>query len=132
MKIQYLLFAALLLVTACEHPEKVAIENQIENTYFKLTNGTLADADNSPLYNTNLGTTLAMALGPINGILGGDISFEAQNIEVLELEEKTAEVTYEVVMNADGEVERRKPVAMTLKKIGGEWKLDGKKFLPLF
>ena len=93
MKIQYLLFAALLLVTACEHPEKVAIENQIENTYFKLTNGTLADADNSPLYNTNLGTTLAMALGPINGILGGDISFEAQNIEVLELEEKTAEVT---------------------------------------
>jgi hypothetical protein len=116
--------------------EKLKITNQIENVYFGLANGAYTREGSSgmgpeglPFYNTDFSTLIVMAFTPL-GMLGGTFSIEPKNIEILNLADKTADVKYDLVITKSGN-ETIVPVLMTIKKIGGNWKLDGQKFLPL-
>lgn len=112
------------------------IENQIENVYFGLTNGVYTvqslnatTPENLPFYNSDLSTLLVMGFAPLT-MLTGTFSLEPKNIVVHKVIDNNAEVSYDLVITYNGEVTTEK-IKMTVKKIGGKWKLDGQKFLPL-
>jgi hypothetical protein len=111
------------------------IENQIENVYFGLINGaytaqslTGTTPENLPFYNSDLKTLAVMGLAPLT-MLSGTFSVEPKNIKILRMYDDNADVSYDLVLSNDGK-EIVTPINMTLKKIGGKWKLDGQKFLP--
>lgn len=112
------------------------IENQIENVYFGLINGAYTaqslngtTPENLPFYNSDLSTLVVMGFAPL-AMLTGNFSLEPKNIEVHNVIDNNADVSYDLVMTNDGKVTTEK-IKMTVKKIGGKWKLDGQKFLPL-
>jgi hypothetical protein len=111
------------------------IENQIENVYFGLINGAYTEQsltgttpENLPFYNSDLSTLMVMGLAPLT-MIAGAYSLEPRNIKILKLYDNKADVIYDLVFTDNGK-ESIKPIRMTLKKIGGNWKLDGQKFLP--
>jgi len=117
--------------------EKKDIENQIEIVYYGLMNGaytaqslTGTTPENLPFYNSNLTTFVAMGFAPFS-MLNGSISVEPKNIEILKVYDNMADVSYDLVVSrSDTRKTTTWEINMTLKKIGGKWKLDGQKFLP--
>jgi hypothetical protein len=112
------------------------IEKQLENVYFGLINGAYTEQrltgttpENLPFYNCDLSTLMVMGFAPLT-MISGPFSLEPRNIKILKLYDNKADVTYDLVISDNGK-ESIKPISMTLKKIGGNWKLDGQKFLPL-
>jgi hypothetical protein len=112
------------------------IENQIENVYFGLINGAYTaqslngtTPENLPFYNSDLSTLVVMGFAPLT-MLTGTFSLEPKNIVVHKVIDNNAVVSYDLVVTNDGKVTTEK-IKMTIKKIGGKWKLDGQKFLPL-
>lgn len=111
------------------------IELQIENVYFGLINGAYTSQSLSgitpqdlPFYNSNLSTLVVMGFAPL-AMLSGNVSLEPRNIEIQNIYDNNADVTYDLyVINENRE--KVIPINMTLKKIGGKWKLDAQKFLP--
>lgn len=115
--------------------EKEKIKNQIEKTYFGLLNGAYTSeeiqglgADGLPFYNQNFRTLLAMGFMPL-ALLGGDFKLEPKNIEIENITSDSASVSYDLVFGSSAD-QTTTPITMTVKKIGGKWKLDGNKFLP--
>lgn len=124
----YLLLA--LGLANCDGPnstEKKAIKEEIEKAYLNLM--ALSDENNlqQPFYNPNLGTSFTLLLSPV--FLNG-ATISAENIEVLDfIDDATADVKYQLhVTTASGE--KKIEINMTVKKVGGTWKLDAEKFLP--
>lgn len=112
------------------------IENQLENVYFGLINGAYTaqslsgtTPENLPFYNTDLSTLVIMGFAPLT-MLTGTFSIEPKNIVVHKIYDNKADVSYDLLVTNDGK-ETTEKISMTLKKIGGKWKLDGQKFLPL-
>lgn len=112
------------------------IEKQLENVYFGLINGAYTaqslsgtTPENLPFYNTDLSTLVIMGFAPLT-MLTGTFSLEPKNIVVHKIYDNKADVSYDLLITNDGK-ETTEKISMTLKKIGGKWKLDGQKFLPL-
>jgi hypothetical protein len=112
------------------------IENQLENVYFGLINGAYTaqslsgtTPENLPFYNTDLSTLVIMGFAPLT-MLTGTFSIEPKNIVVHKIYDNKADVSYDLLITNEGK-ETTEKTSMTLKKIGGKWKLDGQKFLPL-
>jgi hypothetical protein len=110
------------------------IENQIENVYFGLVNGAYTAQSLSgttpeklPFYNSDLSTLFVMGFAPLT-MLTGTFSLEPKNIVIHKIYNNKAHVSYDLVITNDGKQTTEK-ISMTLKKIGGNWKLDGQKFL---
>jgi hypothetical protein len=115
--------------------DREEIKNQIERTYFGLLNGAYTSegiqglgADGLPFYNQNMSTLFAMGLMPFAN-LSGEFKLEPKNISIENITEDTAFAKYNLVMT-NKEEQTNIPIAMTVKKIGGHWKLDGARFLP--
>ncbi|MEM7367473.1 MAG: hypothetical protein AAF587_02660 [Bacteroidota bacterium] len=106
------------------------ITHQIENVYFKFSNQTLGGDGNLPMYNTGMGTLMPLLGGALGFLMSKTFTVEAQNITVLEIEGKLAEVEYDLYLKVD-KGESVTPIQMTVKKIGGDWKLDAEKFFPM-
>lgn len=111
--------------------DKTEIKNQIEKAYLGLTNGSYMSSNNlnaseSPFYNQNISTIYAMGLLPLINLAG--IKFEPRNIEVISISGDSAIVNYDVIL-IKGKEQDAHPINMTVKKIGGIWRLDGSKFL---
>lgn len=111
---------------------KVEISNQIENVFFALMNGEYGngklsnlDSTSFPFYNVDSPTLLAINLLSME-ILRGNFTIETKDIEILNITEKTADVKYDLVITYSGK-EKIVPTTMILKKIGGNWKLDGRR-----
>lgn len=113
--------------SACQHQEKQEIIHLIEDTYFELGNLSEDSSEDFPVYNFSDKFLFAWALS-LSSMTGNDFYFEAQNVEVISITEKMAEVKYDLFSHI-GSNKNIEPIEMTLKKIGGEWKLDGQKFL---
>lgn len=112
------------------------IENQLENVYFGLINGAYTaqslsgtTPENLPFYNTDLSTLVIMGFAPLT-MLSGTFSIEPKNIVIQNIYDNKADVSYDLLITNEGK-ETIESISMTLKKIGGKWKLDGQKFLPL-
>lgn len=112
------------------------IENQLENVYFGLINGAYTaqslsgtTPENLPFYNTDLSTLVIMGFAPLT-MLTGTFSIEPKNIVVHKIYDNKADVSYDLLITNEGK-ETTEKISMTLKKIGGKWKLDGQMFLPL-
>jgi hypothetical protein len=112
------------------------IENQIENVYFGLINGAYTaqslngtTPENLPFYNSDLSTLIVMGFAPLT-MLTGSFSIEPKNIVIHKIYDNQANVSYDLVITNEGK-ETTEKINMTMKKIGGKWKLDGQKFLPL-
>lgn len=115
--------------------EKKAIIDQIENTYFGLVSGAYTldgfkgkNPDELPFYNQSLRTLLFMGFTPFAN-LRGDFNIEAKNIQVEDISNNEALVNYNLLITKEGKV-KSFPITMNLKKIGGNWKLDGQIFIP--
>ncbi len=114
--------------------DKALIKEQIEKTYFGISNGAYTSQtiqgeglDNLPFYNSNLKDAMAMGLVPLANYLGLKVSFEPRNIDVYDFkDDNTAEVRYDLVEHNDDEIDTGK-INMEVRKIGGSWKLDGEK-----
>ncbi len=145
MKKAFAIFLVITLLPACNKSgngstsfnqndeEKVKISNQIENVFFALINGEYENkrtsnihSINFPFYNVDSSTLLIMDLLSME-FLSGNFTVEPRNIEIFNITEKTADVKYDLVIINDGK-EKIVPISMVLKKIGGNWKLDGRKF----
>ena len=89
--------------------------------------GSSEDKLGKQFYNPNLGSSFAMLMSPLF-MMGASIS--PKNIVVISFSnDETAEVSYDLVIKVSG-TEKRTTVTMTVKKVGGEWKLDSEKFFP--
>jgi len=116
--------------------EEKEIINKIENVYFGLVNGAYSSEamvgirpEDLPFYNTDLSTLFAMGLLPYTVILD-NFKLEPLNIQIIDISEKEATVKY-TLKYINGNSKEFVPIEMKLKKIGGDWKLDGKNFLPI-
>ncbi|MCX6186011.1 MAG: hypothetical protein NTU43_03300 [Bacteroidetes bacterium] len=114
-----------------KNKEKEAIKNQIENTYFGLINGAYTAQSLSgttpeklPFYNSDISTLMIMGLTPL-GMFSGPISLEPKNIVISDVNDSLADVNYDLFFE-----NKTSPIHMIMKKIGGNWKLDGQKILP--
>jgi hypothetical protein len=116
--------------------DKTLIKEQIEKTYFGIANGAYTSAtiqgigaDGMPFYNLNLANVTLMGLTPLANIFGYKIQMEPQNIDVYNfIDDNTAQVRYDLQV-ITGDDSRSAKINMTVKKIGGIWKLDGEKFI---
>lgn len=145
MKKVFTIFILIILLSGCnklgkestsfdqDDEEKVIISNQIENVFFALINGEYENRGmsninsiNFPFYNVDPYTLLTMNLLSME-FMRGAFTIEPRNIVIFNITEKTADVKYDLVI-IDGGKEKIVPISMVLKKIGGNWKLDGRKF----
>jgi len=151
MKKSIYLIAALIMlsISSCDllnenSKEKEAIVNRIEEVCFNLGQGVYMSTENTngadyPFYNYNASKLLmftgltgiaqmfTMYLGDSKGSF--EILFIPTNIHVFEIEEKEAFVTFDLSVEVSGEEPKKRHVEMTLKKIAGNWKLDGEALL---
>ncbi len=105
------------------------IKNRIEQTYFGLMNGEYMASnfkglkqEDLPFFNTNIQALLVMGLGPYMTL--GGYKFEPINIDVYDfIDDNNAKVKYGLVIKSPQRVDTSY-FDITVKKIGGSWKLD--------
>lgn len=134
------------------YKEKETIKNQIEQAYFNLNSGVYSMGmfsnnnmpEDFPFYNMDaMQLSLATGILGVGRIFGALLSvdsteeklklfFEPSAIEIVDFKEKEAMVKYKLYAKIFDKEKKDIPVEMTMKKIGGKWKLDGKKFLSGF
>lgn len=111
------------------------IKEQIEKTYFGLINGAYTangikglGPEGLPFYNQNLQSLYVMGLTPFAQMFGG-LKIEVNKIDVYNfLDENSAQVKYDILVKTS-EGEKIVVIDMTVKRIGGYWKLDAEKAL---
>lgn len=116
--------------------DKEAIKDQIEKTYFGISNGAYTSAtiqgigaEGLPFYNQNLMNASFMGLIPLANLFGYKVQIEPKNIDVYNfIDDNTAQVKYDLVA-VTGTDTHSGNVDMIVKKIGGYWKLDGERFM---
>lgn len=119
--------------------DKDEIKNVIENTYLGYFNGSYSFGQSpsqagGAFYNNNYLTNYALTIGIAFGsFMTGGVKVEIHNVDVYEfVDENTANVKYDIVGSmSDSDKQDSLNVDMTVKKIGGNWKLDAEKFLPI-
>lgn len=111
--------------------DKEDIKIQIEKTYFGIVNGAYTSEgiqgigpSGLPFYNQNIGIIYIMRLLPFVSLYS-KFNLEPKNIIISNITRDSAEVTYNLIVTS-GEKSNIVKVNMTVKKIGGSWKLDGK------
>lgn len=115
--------------------DKEDIKIQIEKAYFGLVNGAFtsqamqgAGPEELPFYNQKMGSLYVMGLMPFASLFG-KINIEPKNIDVYEfISDNEARVRYDLIIIAGGSRDSAK-IDMVVKKIGGDWKLDGEAFM---
>ncbi|MEJ7821355.1 MAG: hypothetical protein WKF85_03480 [Chitinophagaceae bacterium] len=116
--------------------DREEITNQIEKTYFGIINGGFTaegmqgvGADGLPFYNMKMDNLMVMGFLPLMNFLSSGINLEAKNINVYKfINKNSAKAKYDLVIE-DSSKDRSDTVHidMIVKKIGGNWKLDGQK-----
>jgi hypothetical protein len=109
--------------------EKEEIRNQIENAYLNVFSGSYSQPNDLPFYNQNAGTITMIGFLPMF-TLSGESGASPENIQVIDVADKTATVEYDLDINKKGSHSILK-IKMIVKKIGGNWKLDAQKFFPV-
>jgi hypothetical protein len=125
----YLLYYKGIIFSDNHKQDKEAITNQIEKTYFDITNDSYNyhAGSETPFYNLNSGEALAMRFVSIIALLSGSAKMEAKNIDVYNfIDSSSAQVKYDLVREIKN-VKDTLHIDMIAKKIGGDWKLDGQK-----
>lgn len=112
--------------------ESNEIQNQLEEAYFGIANLSLLDENNTseiPFYNLNtakrFGSGLGLMLNPKN------LSFYPENIKIASIENKKANISYDLRILSDDVTVKIVPIEMEARKIGEKWRFDFKKFLPV-
>ena len=126
------LFSFLFVLTVligCNNDIKSEIIKQIETTYFKFGNGSLMSSSEVPLYDTGEQLREDLIKGANEALNNEVFVVEARGIEILDLNQTTADVQFSLFLQTDSQ-QKEIPVQMTMKKIGGKWKLDGRKSFP--
>ncbi|RUA34488.1 MAG: hypothetical protein DSY77_05095 [Bacteroidetes bacterium] len=112
--------------------ESNEIQNQLEQAYFEITNLSLLDENNlseTPFYNLDLAERLGMGLGLM--LNQEDLSFQPNNFKIERIENKEADIAYDLRILSGEKVVKTVPVQMKTRKIGEKWRFDFDKFLPL-
>lgn len=112
--------------------ESGEIQNQLEEAYFGITNLSLLDENNTseiPFYNLSLTDRFGVGLGLM--VNQNNLSFYPENIKILNIENKKANISYDLRIMSDNETIKMIPIDMEARKIGKKWRFDFEKFLPV-
>ena len=109
---------------------KKEVKTDLKKAYFNLTRIKDLDKTGIPFYNNDMEDVMMLGLLPMSAMMYKPMEFVPVNIDVSDLREDSATISYELRTMVEGEVKNKKSVTMLARKIGDEWKFDSKKFLP--